>query len=169
MAGEVNMKELQSNLFDLGLDMSGSKGNEDFTDSAGERLNQLKWFSEASKSLFTDENGDNRLAQVKLELSGIRRLKKSGKFEFVLLRKWNFAGLEECIEDEIPCTKIEDLENCFNDEMYMFEHLRNLPSDVIFDGRRYFWRFEKKEDGLIEFTEKWMPEIKEVDENAILS
>jgi len=161
------MVVLQKNLFDLDLKFSGRSGVEVFADSSAERLKRLVWSSGSRQDFYYDDLDNRRLALVSLVLKGLRRLKKNGRFEFVLERRWSYSGLEECIDDEVCCSKIEDLEGLFEDEKSSFEVLRALPSDVLFDGRRYCWRFRKNDDGAVVFIEKWLPEIKDDDEDGI--
>jgi hypothetical protein len=153
------MADSQINLFDMGLKTAQKSEAEDFTDTAAETLKKLSWYSERMQTFYYDELENMKLTSVRLKLKGIRRLKKDGKFEFALERSWFYSGLEECIEDEIKFGKIEELEELFEDEKYSFEQLRKLPEDVLFDGRRYFWKFQKTQDGTIYFAEKWMPQI----------
>lgn len=155
------MNDSQINLFDMGLKTSEKTGTEDFVDSAAEKLKSLEWHSELAQAFYYDEQDNRKLTLVTLELKAIRRLKKNGKFEFVLQRYWHYSRLEECIEDEVLSNKIDDLESLFEDEKYSFKQQRKLPNDVLFDGRRYLWKFKKNEDGTIYFIEKWMPEIKD--------
>ena len=95
------MSNCQQNLFDLGLKFAGEAGTEDFVDSAAERLKKLVWSSMPRQAFCYDEDDNRKLTLLSVELKGVRRLKKNGKFEFALQRNWGYSGLEECIEDEV--------------------------------------------------------------------
>ena len=160
------MSNCQQNLFDLGLKFTGEAGTEDFVDSAAERLKKLVWSSMPRQAFCYDEDDNRKLTLLSVELKGVRRLKKNGKFEFALQRNWGYSGLEECIEDEVVCKDIEGLECMFENEKWDFEQQALLPEDVLFDGRRYFWKFRKNDDNTIEFVEKWLPETVEEEEEG---
>ena len=150
------MKLTQLSLFDMNLKTTDKTGIESFKDETGKRLEKLQWVSEYRQDFMYNENDMRKLTQVKLYLKGIRRLNKKGKFNFFLERKWYHRDLNDVIADEIPCGKISDLEACFNDEKFLFEWHKDLPKDVLFDGRRYCWKFKQNPDGSIEFLEKWI-------------
>lgn len=152
------MTDTQIGLFDMGLEASTKTGAENFIDSAGERLAKLEWHSESRKGLYYDELDYRKLCSLTVELKGIRKLDKKGKFKFYLERYWHYSELEEIIADEVSCKNIDELEKVFESEKDNFECLRSLPDDVLFDGRRYCWKFEVN-DGIIYFTEKWLSSL----------
>jgi hypothetical protein len=119
----------------------------------------MEWNSEPMQTFYYDDHGRMKLTTLALNLHPARRFDKKGKPIFFLERYWHYLGLEESIADEFPVYGINDLESCVNDEKYLFEQQRLLPADVLFDGHRYFWRFEKVEDGTIEFIEKWFAPV----------
>jgi len=149
----------QVSLFDIDLKFKKGNSLEDFKDEAKDKLDKLEWHSPEKQTFFYSEPGNKKLSLLTLDLKGIRRINKKKKFEFVLLRHWHYSGLEECIDDEVKAKTIEDLEKCFENEISLFKSDLYLPEDVLFDGRRYCWKFEKREDGTIEFIEKWLPEV----------
>jgi len=157
-AGKVNE---QKSLFDLGLQYRQANSSEEFIDGEKKRLNELSWLSLPRQGFFYDENDKTRLALVTMELKCFRRIKKKGQKELVLSRGIKYDSIDEYFTDEIPCKTIDELENIFESEKHDFEIERLLPPDVLFDGRRYFLKFEKNDDGTIGFTEKWFPPIEE--------
>ena len=157
----------QKSLFDLNLKMVEPSSVSEFIDEVRQRLDKLVWYSEPRQTFYYDDNNRMKLTSLAFNLKGVRRVDKKGKSLFFLQRYWHYSGLEECIEDEIPVGSINDLESCFEDERWESDTCRNLPHDVLFDGHRYCWKFIKRENGTIIFTEKWCPEITESDENAI--
>jgi len=153
------MAEAQIGLFDMGLETSTETGTENFIDSAGKRLAKLKWHSESRKDFYYDEADYRKLCSLKVEFKGIRvpDKKTKGRSKFSLERYWQYSNLEEIIADEVQCKDIDELEKVFEAEKENFETLRNLPDDVLFDGRRYCWKF-KEYDGKVYFTDKWLPQ-----------
>lgn len=147
----------QISLFDSGLKFKEGKALDEFKDETRERLDNLQWESPEKQTFAYNDDGDMFLTKMRLKLEGIRRLGKKGKFEFLLERHFRYSHLEEVIEDEIPCKRIQDLEACFQGEQILFESDLELPENVLFDGHRYCWRFRKNEDGTISFTEKVIP------------
>lgn len=138
--------EKQNSLFDIGLKFSHGRTTEDFTDELGKRLNELRWDSTPRHGFIYDEYGSRKLSDITISLKCSRRTKKNGKTELVLERGFTYSGIDDVFEDEIPCQKIEELESLFNGEKESFEAERALPKDVLFDGRRYCWKFTKNED-----------------------
>lgn len=154
----------QVSLFDANLKFKEGNNLEEFKDETKKRLDKLEWHSPEKQTFFYDNEDNKKLTLLTVDLKGIRRLNKKGKFEFVLERYWHYADLEECIADEVKHKKIEDLESCFSDEIALFESDLRLPKDVLFDGRRYCWKFKEIEKKVY-FIEKWIPDIKEECEN----
>jgi hypothetical protein len=158
----------QKSLFDLNLKMVDAPQNEQFVDDIRERLNKMEWLSLPRHTFSYDENDNLKFAYVSLSMKCDRRIKKNGKIEYLLLRNFYYDSIDDLLDDEITFNKIEELEQMFLNEKESFESERLLPKDVLFDGHRYCWRFEIHNDGTVEFVEKWVPEIKEDDENAVL-
>jgi hypothetical protein len=167
----------QKSLFDLNLKMVDATANEQFVDDVRAKLNKMVWQSLPRHTFFYDEDNNRKLEYTSITLRCDRRLKKNGKTEYLILRSHQYNSIDEIIEDEIVCSKIEELEQSFENEKDNFEAERLLPKDVLFDGQRYCWRFEKAEHGTIEFVEKWFAPNKdnsaasdnfEDDEDAIL-
>jgi hypothetical protein len=57
-------------------------------------------------------------------------------------------------------TGAEDFTDSTGSRLKNLEWQRNLPDNVLFDGRRYSWRFELKNEKVY-FIEKWLPEYNE--------
>lgn len=123
------------------------------------RLAKLKWLSESRKDFYYGELDYRKLCSLTVEFKGIRTpdKKNKGKFKFYLERYWHYSNLEEIIADEVLCKDIDELEKVFETEKDNFECLKNLPDDVLFDGRRYCWKFEVRYDKVC-FVEKWLPQ-----------
>jgi hypothetical protein len=156
----------QKSLFELNLKMVDTPA-EDIIDEERIKLNSMSWQSLPRQTFSYNQNDNLIFDYVALSIRCERQFKKNGKTEYLLIRGFRYKSIDELFEQEIPFDKIKELESAFRVEKDSFEAERLLPKDVLFDGHRYCWKFEKHEDGTIEFTDKWFPMINGDDKNAI--
>jgi hypothetical protein len=152
------MQSDQKSLFDIGLQYKDADHDEEFIDEEKKLLNAICWQSLPRQTFYYDNDNNMKLTTVSVNLCASRRVDIKGKVHYFLERNWKYSGLAELICDEIDVWGIKDLESCLEDEKWLFEKELNLPQDVLFDGHRYFRKFEKNPDGTIRFLEKWYPE-----------
>jgi hypothetical protein len=103
-------------------------------------------------------NDDMFLSKTRINLSADKRLVgkgKNSKFKYFLLFSQYWKALDDVIFDEIECKTLDELINWYEHYKDNCEVAKELIlKGIIFDGRRYWWKFNLGEDERVEFTRK---------------
>lgn len=133
-----------------------------FKDEARDRLDKIVFDSGYFVSWCYDEDEDMTLTKTRVIMRGERKDVGKGKnlkTKFYLAREFWLEKFNETLVDDICCKDLNELEEILETEKGNIAFAKRLfEKGIIFDGRRYCWKFEYNGKKLI-LTEKVMPEL----------